>query len=123
MTGRMTSRREFLARLAGGSVAFASVARVGRAQQSTGRGMIHDSTMVKDSSNLFPMDQDAALPVRLPRKPNAAPSMTDRERDDLEHGLHCQCGCTLSVFICRTTDFSCQVSPAMHRDVVELVRG
>jgi cytochrome c-type biogenesis protein CcmH len=27
------------------------------------------------------------------------------------------------VYVCRTTDFSCQVSPAMHRDVIALVEG
>jgi cytochrome c-type biogenesis protein CcmH len=49
--------------------------------------------------------------------------MTILERDALERRIHCQCGCTLDVFTCRTTDFSCQVSPAMHRDVVTLVQG
>ena len=41
----------------------------------------------------------------------------------LEHQIRCQCGCTLDVYTCRTTDFSCQVSPAMHRDVMSLVEG
>lgn len=118
----MTSRRQFLARAAAGSAALVVVARHGFAQQDQ-RGMVHDATVVKDSANLFAMDQDAALPVRLPPKPNAKPSMTDKQRDDLEHRIHCQCGCTLDVFTCRTTDFSCQVSPAMHRDVMELVKG
>ena len=68
------------------------------------------------------MDQDAALPVRLPPSRTRTPSMTATERDELEHHIHCQCGCTLDVFTCRTTDFSCQVSPAMHRDVMALVR-
>jgi cytochrome c-type biogenesis protein CcmH len=50
--------------------------------------------------------------------------MTDRQRDDdVERKLRCQCGCTLDVYTCRTTDFSCQVSPAMHRDVMALVEG
>ena len=115
----MTSRRDFLTRVATGSAALLVTSNVGRAQQSRG---VHDSSMVKDSTgNLFAMDQSAALPVRLPAKPGAAPSMTDRQRDDLEHRIHCQCGCTLDVFTCRTTDFSCQVSPSMHRDVVQLV--
>jgi cytochrome c-type biogenesis protein CcmH len=116
-----TTRRDFLTRVATGSAALVLTSSVSRAQQS-GRGMVHDSSIVKDSTgNLFAMDQDAAIPVRLPPKPNARPSMTDAERDDLEHRIHCQCGCTLSVFICRTTDFSCQVSPAMHRDIIQLV--
>jgi cytochrome c-type biogenesis protein CcmH len=112
-----TSRRDFLTRVATGSAALLLTSNVGRAQQKKD---VHEMVM-KDSTNLFAMDQDAALPVRLPPKPNAAPSMTDKERDELEHHIHCQCGCTLSVFICRTTDFSCQVSPAMHRDIVQLV--
>lgn len=49
--------------------------------------------------------------------------MTSVERDALEHRIRCQCGCTLDVFTCRTTDFSCQVSPAMHRDIMSLVEG
>jgi len=81
------------------------------------------ATQRKDTSNLFPMDQDAALTVRLAPKPGAAPSMTADERDALEHRIRCQCGCTLDVFTCRTTDFSCQVSPAMHRDIMVLVAG
>jgi cytochrome c-type biogenesis protein CcmH len=62
-------------------------------------------------------------PVTLPAKPGAAPSMTAAERDDLEHQIHCQCGCNLDVYTCRTTDFSCSVSPAMHSDVMGLVAG
>jgi len=49
--------------------------------------------------------------------------MTDAQRDELEHQLHCQCGCNLDVYTCRTTDFSCSVSPAMHADVMGLVGG
>jgi cytochrome c-type biogenesis protein CcmH len=69
------------------------------------------------------MDQGAAKPVRLPPKAGATPLLTPLERDALERRLHCQCSCTLDVFTCRTTDFSCQVSPAMHRDVMGLVAG
>lgn len=71
-----------------------------------------------------PMDQGAARTVRRPPKLNARPSMTDRERDDkVERNLRCQCGCTLDVYTCRTTDFTCQVSPAMHADIKSLVEG
>jgi cytochrome c-type biogenesis protein CcmH len=116
----MTSRRAFIARIAGGSAALVVGARVARAQQ---RGMIHDSSLARDTTNLFAMDQMAARPVQLPPKRDAKPSMTPLERDALERQIHCQCGCTLDVFTCRTTDFSCQVSPAMHRDVMALVEG
>ena len=76
-----------------------------------------------DSSNLFAMDQTASRPITLPPKPGARASMTAAERDELEHQIRCQCGCTLDVYTCRTTDFSCLVSPAMHRDILALVRG
>ena len=62
-------------------------------------------------------------PVSLDPKMNAKPSMTAAQRDDLEHQIHCQCGCNLDVYTCRTTDFACSVSPAMHSDVMGLVDG
>jgi cytochrome c-type biogenesis protein CcmH len=69
------------------------------------------------------MDQDAARTVRRPPKPNATPSMSPAARDEMERGIRCQCGCTLDVYTCRTTDFNCRVSPAMHRDILSLVEG
>jgi cytochrome c-type biogenesis protein CcmH len=66
---------------------------------------------------------DVYRPVTLPTKAGAKASMTDAERDDLEHQIHCQCGCNLDVYTCRTTDFACSVSPAMHSDVMGLVAG
>ncbi len=70
-----------------------------------------------------PMEQNAHQPVTLAPRPGARPSMTVLERDDLEHRIKCQCGCVLDVYTCRTTDFSCSVSPAMHSDVMALVDG
>lgn len=67
--------------------------------------------------------QDVYRSVKLEPKPGARPSMSQVERDDLEHQIKCQCGCVLDVFTCRTTDFSCTVSPAMHGDVLALVDG
>jgi cytochrome c-type biogenesis protein CcmH len=69
------------------------------------------------------MDQSASRPVRLAPKPGARAVVSADERDALEHRIRCQCGCTLDVYTCRTTDFSCQVSPSMHRDVMVLVSG
>jgi cytochrome c-type biogenesis protein CcmH len=66
---------------------------------------------------------DVYKPVTLAPKPGATASMSDAERDDLEHQIHCQCGCNLDVYTCRTTDFACSVSPAMHADVMGLVSG
>ena len=118
----MTTRREFFGRVAGaGSAMVLLAARHAAGQQR--RGVMHDSSVARESSNLFDMDQSAAKTVSLPPKPNAVPLLTNEQRDDLEHRIHCQCGCTLDVYTCRTTDFSCQVSPAMHRDILALVKG
>ena len=76
-----------------------------------------------DTSNHFAMDQSAARSVRLPTKPGARPALSDEERDALEHRIRCQCGCTLDVYTCRTTDLVCQVAPSMHRDVLALAQG
>ena len=111
------SRRAWLATVAS-SVGVWTIGRghVVHAQERASPGLV-------DSSNLFAMDQTAARTVRLPSKPGARPSMSPDERDALEHRIRCQCGCTLDVYTCRTTDFSCRVSPAMHRDVMALVDG
>jgi cytochrome c-type biogenesis protein CcmH len=39
----------------------------------------------------------------------------------LERRLRCTCGCGLDIYTCRTTDFACTYSPALHRDVIALV--
>lgn len=103
------SRREFVATVVGGASLL--VARQARAAQQV------------TQTFSGPMEQDAYKPVKLDAKAGAAPSMTDLQRDDLEHQIKCQCGCPLDVYTCRTTDFSCSVSPAMHTDVMGLVAG
>jgi cytochrome c-type biogenesis protein CcmH len=115
-------RREFLARAALGAAAVAAVPRL-LAQQVAPRDSGAAAPAQGTTSNLFDMDQAAAKTVRRPPKPGARASMSADERDALEHDIRCQCGCTLDVYTCRTTDFSCQVSPAMHRDVIALVEG
>ena len=40
----------------------------------------------------------------------------------IEKQIHCTCGCNLDVYTCRTTDFSCTVSPAMHQRVLALAQ-
>ena len=41
----------------------------------------------------------------------------------IEEKLRCTCGCNLDVYTCRTTDFTCATSPAMHRQVVQLIES
>ncbi len=69
------------------------------------------------------MEQGAYRPVKLESRAGAKPSMATEQRDDLEHDIKCQCGCVLDIYTCRTTDFTCAVSPAMHTDVMGLVAG
>lgn len=42
---------------------------------------------------------------------------------NIELKLKCTCPCNLDVFTCRTTDFTCEYSPAMHREVMALVQA
>jgi len=51
--------------------------------------------------------------------------ITDYENDPfiigVEEKIRCTCGCNLDVYTCRTTDFTCGTSPALHREVVGMV--
>src|SRR3989442_11461698 len=38
----------------------------------------------------------------------------------VEKKLRCSCGCGLDIYTCRTTDFQCTYSPALHKDVLRL---
>ena len=52
-----------------------------------------------------------------------APTDPEENADEIqaiELKLACNCGCTLDVFTCRTTDFSCTYSPRLHREVLAL---
>ena len=40
----------------------------------------------------------------------------------IEKQIHCTCGCNQDVYTCRTTDFTCTTSPAMHRRVVAMAK-
>src|SRR5437763_173702 len=108
---RRVSRRDFVLALPLLGLSAAALPRVLSAQAvQTFNGPMADAN-------------DVYRPVTLPAKANATASMTAAERDELEHQLHCQCGCNLDVYTCRTTDFACSVSPAMHADVMGLVSG
>jgi cytochrome c-type biogenesis protein CcmH len=112
----LVNRRAFVIRAVGALAVGVAIDRI-EGQSTTAQ------PQVGNASNLGAMDQNAAQSVRRPAKPAAHPSMTDAQRDELEHHIRCQCGCTLDVYTCRTTDFSCEVSPAMHADIKSLVEG
>jgi cytochrome c-type biogenesis protein CcmH len=54
-----------------------------------------------------------------PRSPTVTGD-NDPEIQAIEQRLACSCGCTLDVFTCRTTDFTCTYSPKLHREVLAL---
>ena len=54
-----------------------------------------------------------------PLEPSTAAD-NDAAFQAIEKRLKCTCGCGLDVYTCRTTDFTCTTSPAMHREVVAL---
>jgi cytochrome c-type biogenesis protein CcmH len=114
-------RREFLAHVVLGGVTVAAAPSMLAQATVTPEGGAAPAQGT--TSNLFDMNQEAAKTVRRPPRRDARASMSAADRDALEHDIRCQCGCTLDVYTCRTTDFSCQVSPAMHRDVISLVEG
>lgn len=75
---------------------------------------------------LLPAAQDTTA-ARLPQPALAGRPrrrVTDYENDPyiigIERRLRCTCGCNLDVYTCRTTDFTCATSPAMHREVIAL---
>ena len=58
------------------------------------------------------------------RAGRALPPVTAADNDAaiqrIEKRIRCSCGCGLDVYTCRTTDFSCTYSPAMHKEVLRL---
>lgn len=62
-------------------------------------------------------------PVRAGRPlPPVTAADNDAAIQVIEKQLHCTCGCNLDVYTCRTTDFTCTVSPAMHQRVLALAQ-
>lgn len=90
----MASRREFLGAVGAG---FLSVIQTGqepdRVYDPSRAGRSREPTTAADN--------DAALQV-------------------IEKKLKCSCGCGLDIYTCRTTDFTCTYSPALHKEVVKL---
>jgi cytochrome c-type biogenesis protein CcmH len=69
-----------------------------------------------------------ADPLRIPeaagrsRTPVAELDNSEVIRD-IERQLKCTCGCNLDIFTCRTTDFTCTYSPALHIEIVGLYQS
>jgi cytochrome c-type biogenesis protein CcmH len=110
-------RRTFLVRAGAGVAVMAAGSRTLRAQDSTAGG-----TTQSAASNVE-MSSDSYKPVRMPAKPGAVKLMDEKQVNEFERKLACPCPCTLDVYTCRTTDFTCGISPSVHRDVQALVDG
>ena len=103
-----------------GRRAFVARAATGLAAAVVGRSLAAQEPRLTMSG---PMDETAYVPVRRDARPGAAPKVSVAERDALEGRLKCGCRCPLDVYTCRTTDFTCSVSPRMHADVEALIAG
>jgi cytochrome c-type biogenesis protein CcmH len=123
VTGEALSRRGFLAAVAAG-VGSAALARGAFGQEADAQAADPSATPQQASaaSNMV-MSTAGYREVRRSPKPGGRPLLSKEQSDALEHQFRCACGCTQDVFTCRTTDFSCRISPAMHRDVLRLVEG
>jgi cytochrome c-type biogenesis protein CcmH len=81
---------------------------------------------------LAAQDEGPATPVAPQADPLRDPFSVGRVRDSLttmdsdpviiatERRLRCTCGCTLDIYTCRTTDFTCTFSPALHKEIVAM---
>jgi cytochrome c-type biogenesis protein CcmH len=69
------------------------------------------------------MPESDYKPVQRPPKPNAVRQLDDKQVETMERTLACPCPCTLDIYTCRTTDFTCSISPAVHGDIMRLVDG
>jgi cytochrome c-type biogenesis protein CcmH/NrfF len=103
-----SERRAFLRYLAVGGAALvgAGVLRAQEPQQGTlpgdgQTGRLYNPEVVQQRAATVQADNDAFIM-------------------SVEKTLKCQCGCNLDVYTCRTTDFTCTTSPALHRDIVAL---
>lgn len=107
MNDMMTERRAFLRQVALGGLALAGAGTL-RAQdpaQGTPGGA--------DAGRLY---NPNAVQQRAP----TVGADNDVQIMELEKTLKCQCGCNLDIYTCRTTDFTCTTSPALHREIVGL---
>jgi cytochrome c-type biogenesis protein CcmH len=73
------------------------------APQADSSDRLYDPSMVQARSAATAADNDAVVKA-------------------LEQRLKCTCGCNLDIYTCRTTDFTCSYSPALHQEVLGLRR-
>jgi cytochrome c-type biogenesis protein CcmH len=101
------NRREFLA---AGAVPLLGVVASWR------RGVQQDSLPAQEPSGRLWDPNRAGRPQNPTTERDSDPAI-----QTLEKRLRCTCGCGLDVYTCRTTDFTCTTSPAMHQQVLSLL--
>jgi cytochrome c-type biogenesis protein CcmH len=94
----MMDRREFLTAGAG---LVLTVIRQAQDTSAGPNGRLYDPSWVPSVQPVTARDNDAAIQA-------------------IEKRIKCTCGCGLDVYTCRTTDFTCPVSPKMHAQVLAL---
>ena len=118
MNGRRGAegRREFLRRGVGWVVAPAALGpAIAPPTLAGGAAGIQDSLAGRGAVGTLRDPSVAGAP-----RPPTDPDENEAEIQAIETRLACNCGCTLDVFTCRTTDFSCTYSPRLHREVLAL---
>jgi len=82
------------------------------------------TTMAKAQTPAPAPDSSAGDPLFRPDLVQQRAVATAEDNDpvvkELERKLKCTCGCNLDIYVCRTTDFTCQYSPALHKEVLDL---
>lgn len=100
----MVSRRGFLG--LSGAILAGGLSRRVEAQSGTqgaGADLLRDPTSIgRPRAPRNPLDNDPTIIA-------------------LEKRLRCTCGgCTLDIYTCRTTDFTCTFSPALHQEIIAM---
>ena len=109
------TRRELLARAAAGAAAVAVTGRSGRGQTPAPAAPPSAASAPASGDRLYD-------PSVVQERGVATAGDNDPAIKELEHRLKCTCGCNLDIYTCRTTDFTCTYSPALHREVLALRR-
>ncbi len=105
-------RRDFLGRL-GLTMVLPAMAGIRQAQGQTQA----QEQVLPGQGNVGTLRDPRA--AGRPRTPTEAHE-NEPEIQRIEQRLACSCGCTLDIFTCRTTDFTCTYSPALHLEVLAL---
>jgi len=94
------------------------LAGVALATVGAGRFQAQDTTQTKGAADPL-MDPTSVGQLRAV----ATPLDNAEAIKAIERRLKCTCGCNLDIFTCRTTDFTCTYSPALHQEVLTAYTG